>query len=536
MLQYIAMMTHARRCFSLIVFVLVALLTACAPTEEPPEIIVSLVADGRELTFSYPVPVTVAEFLEDADIELGDLDQVNPQTYTQIADGMQVTVVRITQENECEEQSLAFTTRRVLNEGLGPGEERLGQAGQNGTIQICYRVESRDGIPRDPVETSRTVVTQPTDEIIYVGPTGEVEPVTVNGTLAYISNRNAWVIRGSSTTKRPLTTTGDIDSRVFSLSEDGRQLLFTRQLTGADSSVFNRLWLIHDTAVDAPPTELLPDNILYAEWVPGQPNTISYSTGEARTTPPGWQAYNDLWLMRLDPQTGEPVNVEEVVDRSCSGLYCWWGTGYQWSHDGEQVAWIGADSIGLVDLDSGDLTTLLSFPVYETYQSWSWRANVSWSPDNALLLTTVHGLPIGSEPPATSPAFHVAVTDTAGTYYAEIIRNAGIWSTPRYSPMVSGGEFPNGYLAYLRCRDFPNCVSDSAAYELMVADRDGSNSRVVFPPAGQPGITQREFVWSPDGRQIAFIYQGNLWIVDVETRLANQLTLDGGASRPVWTQ
>ena len=38
-------------------------------------VIVSLVADGRELTFSYPVPVTVEEFLEDAEVTLGNLDQ-----------------------------------------------------------------------------------------------------------------------------------------------------------------------------------------------------------------------------------------------------------------------------------------------------------------------------------------------------------------------------------------------------------------------------------------------------------------------------
>ncbi|MBC7811870.1 MAG: DPP IV N-terminal domain-containing protein, partial [Burkholderiales bacterium] len=42
--------------------------------------------------------------------------------------------------------------------------------------------------------------------------------------------------------------------------------------------------------------------------------------------------------------------------------------------------------------------------------------------------------------------------------------------------------------------------------------------------------------WSPDGQQIAFIYQGNLWIIDIGSEVAHQLTLDGGASRPVWTQ
>jgi Tol biopolymer transport system component len=49
-------------------------------------------------------------------------------------------------------------------------------------------------------------------------------------------------------------------------------------------------------------------------------------------------------------------------------------------------------------------------------------------------------------------------------------------------------------------------------------------------------LTSREFAWSPDGQAIAFTYQGSLWLVDVSTAEASQLTLDGGASRPVWSR
>lgn len=514
------------------------LLAACTAAPEEPEILVSLIADGRERTFSYNIPVTVEEFLADAEVEIGELDRVNPLPYTQISDGMRVTVVRIEEDIYCEDSAVPFQRRTVPNEGLQPGEERLGQAGQNGVEEICYRVMIEDGVRTEPIEISRTTLASPQDEVVYVGPSGEIAPVTIDGTLAYLSNRNAWVIRGSSTNKRLLTTTGDADGRVFALSRDGRRLLFTRQaLSGqGDGDTFNRLWLVADTRAEAEPVELLPNNVLYADWVPNEPDTISYSTGEARQGAPGWQAFNDLWIMRIDAQTGGAINVREVVEQSSGGLYGWWGTGYQWSADGSGLAWIRADSIGLVDLESGDLTPILDYPVYNTRQSWSWRATVSWSPDNDLLLTTVHGLPIGSEPPETSPAFHVAVADTTGAFRAEIVENAGIWAVPQWSPLLSnpGSEFPQGYLAYLHCRDFPNCFSDSAQYDLIVADRDGSNARQIFPDTGQPGLTQREFTWSPDGQQIALIYQGNLWVVDVASGVANQLTLDGGASRPVW--
>jgi hypothetical protein len=48
-------------------------------------------------------------------------------------------------------------------------------------------------------------------------------------------------------------------------------------------------------------------------------------------------------------------------------------------------------------------------------------------------------------------------------------------------------------------------------------------------------LLSRDYAWSPDGRQICVVYQGNLWIVDVESAVARQITLDGNASRPVWT-
>jgi len=149
----------------------------------------------------------------------------------------------------------------------------------------------------------------------------------------------------------------------------------------------------------------------------------------------------------------------------------------------------------------------------------------------------VHGEPIGSEPPESSPAFHVAAVAADGAFSAEIAQNAGIWSNPDYSPTLTDatGAVVGGYIAYLRARSINNSISETAEYDLVVADRDGSNARTLYPlTSTQPGLTAREFAWSPDARQIAFIYQGSLWVVDVSSGVANQVTLDTGASRPVW--
>jgi Tol biopolymer transport system component len=281
---------------------------------------------------------------------------------------------------------------------------------------------------------------------------------------------------------------------------------------------------------------------LYADWVPNAENTISYSTGEASEAAPGWRAFNDLWRMRIDSQTGEALNVQQILEDPPGGPYSWWGTRYQWSPDGQKLAWVQADAFGLVDLDAGKLNDpLLNYALFLTRADWSWRATVSWSPDSTTLITTVHGPPVGREMPENSPAFDVAVADTEGSLRTSIIKNVGIWAAPQYSPLISqpDDEFPQGYLAYLRSRDPFNSINGE--YDLIVADRDGSNSRQIFPQESEPGIKagesvyqNQEFVWSPDGRQIALIYKGNLWIVDVESAVAHQLTLDGGASNPAW--
>ncbi|MBE2182337.1 MAG: G5 domain-containing protein [Anaerolineae bacterium] len=530
-----------RRHFIRVIFISILLLlaAACESRDERPSMIVTLVVDGQQRAVAEDLPLTVGEILSQEEVILGPLDEVNPPAFSQIADGMRITVARVTEESTCEEMEVPYPSRTIPNEALAPGETRLAQPGRSGTEQVCYRITIRDGVRGNPVPISRVPMSEPQEEIIYVGPSGELDPVSITGTLAYISSGNVWAMRNASTSKRALTNTNDVDGRVLGLSEGGRSLIFTRQSDRADTNIFNQLWLLPDTTLTIDPVPLMPENVLSADWVPGLENTISYSTGEVTDVAPGWRANNDLFLMSIDLQTGTPQQVQPLVPASSFGLYNWWGTNFEWSPDGTELAWVRADSMGLVDLNTGEFQTLLSYPVFETRQSWSWRASVSFSPDQSLILTTVHGAPIGNEPPQTSPAFHVAVTATSGIFNANVAENTGIWSTPQFSPPVINPQTgqQTGRMAYLRARDLSNSINQGAEYDLVVADRDGSNARVIFPAAGQPALNSNASItWSPDGTQVAFIYQGNLWLVDVASSTSHQLTLDGNASQPIWTR
>lgn len=524
--------------------VLIAIFVGCTPQKEQPGIIVSIIVDNRELGYQYSEPITVDQALRDAGIELGTLDRVNPETWTQIYDGIRITVVRVTETEECHEEEIQYDITRMFVESLAPGEEQRAQRGSNGILQICNRIRTQDGVPQEPVEISRVVKTAAQNEIVWVGRSNDLEPVPIEGTIAYVNTNdgNAWIIRGSSVTRQPITTSGDIDRRVFTLSSDGRQLLFAREVEDTNA-LDNQLWLISNTLDDeAEPVVLPPQNVLFATWVPNRENTISYSTGEPRQTSPGWQALNDFWIMRIDPETGDQINIDEVLERGTNGgLYSWWGTQYEWSPDGTQLAYIHADGFGLVDLENGELgPQLVEYaPFNPRLTDWSWRSSVSWSDDSELIATTVHGPPFGNEQPQNSPVFNLVVTSTAAAFSANVLERAGIWSYPKFSVLLSDPDrrFPVGYLAYFQARDWE--ASIRSEYDLVIADRDGSNARIVFPPQGQTGLDPQqygEFVWSPNGRQIAVIYLGNLWIVDVESGISYQLTQDGGASNPVWAR
>ena len=513
--------------------------SACVSSQPSDEMHIVVISDGRQRAYVYDQQISVSDFLSQIDVDLSELDRIAPPSVTQIYDGMTITVVRVEEQIECEENPIPYQQRAIPNEGLGSGEERLAQPGVNGVEEVCYRLTYEDGNLIQRVEIQRVIVSDPQDEIVFVGiDSSDLATVPIEGALAYISHGNAWIMRGSSASKRPLTDDGQLDGRVFALSLDSRQLLFSRRYSGDEEEIyFNMLSVILDTNSREPEIhnlELL-SNILYADWVPNQPYTFSYSTAEAREAAPGWQAYNDLWLMRVDDENAVPINIEGLIESSSGGVYGWWGTDFEWSPDGSALAWSRADSIGLVDFDTGTLSPLLDFPVYTTFQNWVWQPGLSWSPDGSLLVTTVHGQPFGSEQPENSPIFNIAVTtlDREDGFKTDIVEQVGIWASPKFSAFSGASDqFPVGYLAYLQARNPLNSINDE--YDLVIADRDGSNARRLFPPAGQDGLEPQEIAWSPYGRHVALIYQGNLWIVEAETGRSQQLTVDGGATSPQW--
>ena len=539
---------------------------------------VTLVADGQTRTLRVSPELTVADVLRQAGVSADNLDRVNPPTYNRVAEGMTITVVRVTEETVVVREAVPFNSRTVPNDGLPAGEERLINAGVNGEAEVTYRITYQDGVEVTRSEIRRVIITPAQDEVIMVGSQSDLPTVTINGTLAYIASGNAWIMQQNSANRRPLTLDGGVDGRVFDLSEDGNRLLYSRTevQTPADGNAlatpvpqdranepFNMIWAILDTRnPDEQPLQLDLQNVLFAAWVPGTERTIVYSTAEPRTEWPGWQANNDLWRAQISAN-GALIGRRQLLEESSGGIYGWYGTTFSFAPDGVTLAWVQPDAIGVLtpNYEEPETTpiprqptpTPISQPVEElpayllparydrltlaTFAPWNgydfiWVPTPIWSPDGALLTAVIHGGPIGNEQPEDSPLFSVNVFAGSGDYSIQLVPQAGMWAEPRYSP-------DNQRLAYLQAVTPLDSSSLTSRYRLVLMDADGSNRQQIFPPEDQPGLRPQQYVWSPDGTQLAVVSpgpEGNILIVDAKTGFSQQITSDGQSSSPQWSQ
>ena len=488
---------------SLLIFFLVA----CTPTSEQITISVSVDGDTREL--SLPVGSSVRDVLAMAGIDLGDLDRTDPPSYAELQDGDEIRVIRVTEEFETEQVPLPFISRTLPNESLPTGEQRLIQNGANGLEEVHYRLLYEDGELVSRTEFDSGVLVQPVEEIIMIGVQSPFSSVPIAGRLAFLSAGNAWVLEGSSGARRPAVVTGDLDGRIFEISPDGGWLLFSR----TSSTGINELWVATLDEGDQVFVDLNVSNVVhYAGWIPGGENQIAFSTVEPSINPPGWQANNDLKYVSFNQRGFTERRV--LLNPREDGFYSWWGTSYAWSPDGERVAFTRPDAVGEVDNNTLDIWYQL--PTYQTGSDWAVIPGLAWLGDDRFYYIRY------SVNPST---FDLVLADEESE---EIIASdVGMFASPVVEP---GGE----QVAFLRA--FTPSQSDISAYELMVSTPAGQ-SMSLFPPEGAAGLQPQRVGWSPsaeNGPMIAFVYQGNLWVVNVLSGEAQQLTGDGLVTALSW--
>lgn len=515
----------------------VFLLAACAPSPSAQaDISVDVTADGTTIAVTVPSGATVQQALAVANIALAQADRVVPPAFTVLTAPAGIVVTRVREEFETRQEIVPFDRQELRNESLPSGETRLVQAGQNGLNELTIRHIFENDLETGSSVVSKTTLQEAVPEIVMIGVQSPFVPVSIPGRLAYLTAGNAWVMDTSTSNRKPLITSGDLDGRIFSLSPDGKWLLFTRKSTLPADQQINTLWAVSTTGL-LPPVSLGIANVVhFADWQPGQKYQVAYSTVESRADAPGWQANNDVHLLSfVDGKVGRTFT---VLDTNTGGIYGWWGMMFYWSPDGRSLAYARPDGVGLVDL-SGKTSpsSLLSITPFNTHGDWAWTPVVSWGSDNLSLYVVTHAGSSGLITPEESPNFDLTAVKISDRSASPLVPQTGMFAYSSASSLRKSDSGSSYLLAYLQAI-FP-AQSAASRYRLMVISSDGSAPRLLLPAEGQPGLEPQVPVWAPQVLEggadlLGIIYEGNLWIVDAASGQLQQLTGDGLASRIDW--
>lgn len=128
----------------------------------------TLVVDGARIA-TRTGGATVADALAGAGVSLDGLDYTIPATTTPIVPGMDVRVIRVTEEIITEQEEVPFETVFQADADLALDNRRVLQAGQRGVFQRTLRVRYENGIEIRREIEDETLLQEPRNQIIGYG-------------------------------------------------------------------------------------------------------------------------------------------------------------------------------------------------------------------------------------------------------------------------------------------------------------------------------------------------------------------------------
>lgn len=134
---------------------------------------VTVAVDGRRLELQTTAD-TVGQLLEQADIELGALDIVEPGLDKSIRANDEIQIARIEKRVESETELIPYDIITREDPALARGKERIVQEGQDGLVEHVYERVYKDGqLLEEHLVESRTQ-RDVADQIVAVGTRSEV--------------------------------------------------------------------------------------------------------------------------------------------------------------------------------------------------------------------------------------------------------------------------------------------------------------------------------------------------------------------------
>lgn len=112
---------------------------------------------------------TVKDALRQANITLGENDEVSPSLDSALYDNVSITVYRVEYTERTVNETIHFAKKTEKTSALYKGQSEIRQAGENGEKTVTYRDKIVDGVRVSSEAISETVLTEAVPQITAVG-------------------------------------------------------------------------------------------------------------------------------------------------------------------------------------------------------------------------------------------------------------------------------------------------------------------------------------------------------------------------------
>lgn len=140
--------------------------------------------DGLEERQVWSTSTTVANFLKQQGIKIGELDRVEKSMEDVITPGDKVAVVRVEKVTDVVEESIDFAVEKKHDSSILKGKEQVVTQGKKGTAERTYEVVKENGKIVTKTLQSEKITSKPTTQVVAVGTKVVTATASRNNTAA----------------------------------------------------------------------------------------------------------------------------------------------------------------------------------------------------------------------------------------------------------------------------------------------------------------------------------------------------------------
>ncbi|WP_413364237.1 ubiquitin-like domain-containing protein [Lysinibacillus sp. 3P01SB] len=149
--------------------------------------------DGLEERQVWSTSTTVANFLKQQGITLGEYDRIGKSMEEVITPDDRIAVVRVEKVTDVVEESIDFAIEKKTDSSLLKGKEKVVTTGKKGTVERTFEVVKENGQVVSKTLQKENVVKKPTKQVVAVGTKVITASVSRNNSAAPSNGKEFYV-------------------------------------------------------------------------------------------------------------------------------------------------------------------------------------------------------------------------------------------------------------------------------------------------------------------------------------------------------